>query len=224
MTTTRLALALFLATPALLACDKGGDKKADAGKKDAGKKDVEAKADKPEPEKPAEKKLELPWMREKLHDAMPLGTVVMFKQTGKDASGKDVEDDYRCEIKFSSATEVGTVCNGVNHPSKDKGANEVAKAEWTDFSPMFGVSRPEHTLVERADITVPAGTFDTVKVELKDFFGASYTVWMIADKPGLYAKVLKHPNSGVEDDKTEMVFELATLPEAAVAPAPAAAP
>jgi hypothetical protein len=220
--TTRLALALLLTTPALFACDKGADKadkKADktADKKaDAGKQADEAK----KADKPAEKKLELPWMREALHDAMPLGTVVMFKQTGKDAQGKDVEDDYRCEIKYSSATEVGTVCNGVNHPSKDKGANEVAKAEWTDFSPIFGVSRPEHTLVERADITVPAGTFDTVKVELKDFFGANYTVWMIADKPGLYAKVEKHPNSGVEGDKTEMVFELATLPEAAPAPAP----
>jgi hypothetical protein len=215
MTITRLALVLALATPALLACDKGGEKKADAGKKDAGKKVDEPKADeKPaEPEKPAEKKLELPWMSEGMHDAMPLGLVVTYKQTGKDAKGKDVEDDYRCEIKFSSASEVGTVCNGVNHPSKDKGANEVAKAEWNQFSPFFGVSRPEHTLVERADITVPAGTFDTVKVELKDFFGASYTVWMIADKPGLYAKVHKHPNAGVEDDKTDMVFELAALPE-----------
>ncbi len=218
MTTIRLALALLLATPALLACDKGGDKadkKADAKKADKS----EAKPDKAvEDDKPAEKKLALPWMREALHDAMPLGTVVTFKQTGKDAQGKAVEDDYRCEIKFSSATEVGTVCNGVNHPSKDKGANEIAKAEWTDFSPFFSVSRPEHTLVERADLTVPAGTFDTVKVELKDFFGANYTVWMIADKPGVYAKVHKHANTGVDDDKTDLVFELAALPVAAPAP------
>ncbi len=218
MTPTRLALALFLASPALLACDKGADKKdAKAEKKADAKEDKAAKKD-AEPEKPAEKKLELPWKQEAMHDAMPLGTVITYKQTGKDIQGKDVDDDYRCEIKFSSASEVGTVCNGVNHPSKDKGATMVAKAEWTAFSPFFGVSRPEHTLVERADLTVPAGTFDTVKAELKDFFGASYTVWMIADKPGVYAKVEKHPNSGVEDDKTELVFELAALPEVVAAP------
>ena len=55
MTPTRLALALFLASPALLACDKGADKKdAKAEKKADAKEDKEAKKD--EPEKPAEKK------------------------------------------------------------------------------------------------------------------------------------------------------------------------
>ncbi len=202
MTTPRLALTLLLAAslPLALACDKGDAKKADEKKADAKKADA-----------PKEKKLELPWMAEQLHDAMPLGLVLTYQQTGKDQKGKDVADDYRCEIKFSSAQEVGTVCNGVKFPSKDKGANEVAKAQWNAFSPFFGVSQPTHTLVERADLTVPAGTFDTVKVELADFFGASYTVWMIADKPGIYAKVHKHANTAAEDDETDLMFELAAI-------------
>jgi hypothetical protein len=202
-------LALALSIPlALLACDKPADKPADA----AAEKPAD-KADKPADaavvEKP--KKLEQPWMASDVTGAMKAGTTLVYKQTGKDAKGKDVEDDYKCEVKTSTNTEVGTVCNGVNHPSEDKGANEVATAEWTEFSPFFAVSRPEVKLIERADLTVPAGTFDTVQAELAGFFGNNYTVWMIADKPGVYAKVLKHPNSGAEDDKTELVFELTSL-------------
>lgn len=201
-----MALTLLLAVPA---CDKGDDNKAEDNKADDNE-EAEAKA--PEP-KPADKKLEIPWRRDQVSEAMKLGTTLVYKQTGKDAKGKDVEDDYQCVIKKASASEVGTVCNGVNHPSEDKGANEVATAEWNEFSPFFGVSRPETKLIERADLTVPAGTFDTVQVELAGFFGNNYTVWMIADKPGIYAKVHKRPNTSAEEgDATDMSFELATLP------------
>jgi hypothetical protein len=210
----RRIVSLSLLASCLLACDKGdanNDATNDANKAkaadEAEAKPSEAEAT-PEP-KPA--KLELPWRQEQISDAMRSGTTLIYKQTGKDAAGKAVEDDYRCEIKRASKTEVGTVCNGVNHPSKDKGANEVATAEWNSFSPFFGVSRPESKLVERAELTVPAGTFDTVQVELSDFFGASYTVWMIADKPGIYAKVHKHANTVADDDQTDMVFELAEI-------------
>jgi hypothetical protein len=198
-----------LLLPALLACDKAekpADKKAD---------DKAAKQDKPA-EKPAEpvvkeKKLEHPWAVDALADVLKPGVKLVYKQTGKDAAGKDVEDDYACLVKTANQREVGTVCNGVNHPSKDKGANEVATVDWSEYSPFFAVSQPKAELVERADLTVPAGTFDTVQVKAQDFFGNSYTFWMIADKPGIYAKVHKHANVNTEDDKTDMVFELAAI-------------
>ncbi|KIG12870.1 hypothetical protein DB30_00937 [Enhygromyxa salina] len=202
----RLALALLLPL-ALLACDKAEDKPADATA-DKAEKPADKPADKPVA-KP--KKLEQPWKPSDVIGAMKVGTTLVYKQTGKDIKGKDVDDDFKCEVKTASDTEVGTVCNGVNHPSEDKGATMVATAEWTEFSPFFSVSRPEVKLIERADLTVPAGTFDTVQAELAGFFGNNYTVWMIADKPGVYAKVLKHPNSGTEGDQTELVFELSSL-------------
>jgi len=207
---TRWILALTLLVAPTLACDKPDkpdDKPADKAADQPDKTAEEA----PAAAKP--QKLELPWRQEQISAAIKPGLTLVYKQSGKDAAGKDVEDDYQCQIKQASATEVGTVCNGVNHPSKDKGANEVATAEWTGFSPFFAVSRPEVKLVERAELTVPAGTFDAVQVELADFFGANYTVWMIADKPGIYAKVHKRPNSGAEGDQTDLVFELSALPE-----------
>jgi hypothetical protein len=210
MLSARAVVLSLLLLPTLLACDKGekpADKKAD---------DKQAKAEKPE-EKPAEpvvkeKKLEHPWAVDALADILKPGTKLVYKQTGKDAAGKDVTDDYACTVKAATERDVGTVCNGVNHPSKDKGANEVATLDWSKYSPFFAVSEPiEAKLVERADLTVPAGTFDTVQVEVKDFFGNSYTFWMIADKPGIYAKVHKHANANTEDDKTDLVFELAAI-------------
>lgn len=204
--TLTLALTLPLA---LLACDK----KADSGETAAKQADAEA-GEKAEPpaEQPAKpKKLEQPWKLSDVSAAMKPGTTLVYKQAGKDGEGEAVEDDYECVIKSATNTEVGTVCNGVNHPSEDKGANEVATAEWSQYSPFFAVSRPEVKLVERAELSVPAGTFDTVQAELKGFFGNNYTVWMIADKPGVYAKVHEHPNSGTEDDQTDLVFELASM-------------
>lgn len=189
-----------------LACDKPaedakGDKTDDKAAEDG------KETPPPEPE-PAEKKLEWTWKTSDVSKSMTAGTTLVYKQTGKDAKGGDVDDDYKCQVKSATAGDVGTVCNGVNHPSEDKGANEVATKEWSEYSPFFPAERPEMKLVERADLTVPAGTFDTVQAEITGFMGASYTVWMIADKPGVYAKVHKHKNVHDEEDQTDMVFEL----------------
>jgi hypothetical protein len=207
MLRARPLLSLLLLPALLLACDKG-----DAAKSDD--KQAEKKPeDKPAEDKPVEKKkkLEHPWASDAMAGSLRMGTKLTYKQTGKDAAGKDVEDDYACVVKSASKTEVGTVCNGVNHPSKDKGANEVATVDWTSYSPFFAVSQPKAELIERAELTVPAGTFDTVQAKVEDFFGNSYTFWMIADKPGIYAKVHKHANVNTEDDKTDLVFELAAI-------------
>ena len=207
----RLTPLLVSALCLTLACDKADDKKtdkkADDKKADAKKDDAEKDAD----AAPKPKKLEWTWDTSGVSDAMKPGTTLTYKQAGKDAKGKDVEDDYQCQIKTATAANVGTVCNGVNHPSEDKGANEVATADWTQYSPFFTAERPEVKLVERAELTVPAGTFDTVQAELTGFMGNHYTVWMIADKPGVYAKVHKHANVNDESDQTDLVFELASM-------------
>ncbi len=206
-----LLLAAVISFPlALLACDKPADKAADKdGKSDKAAEKAEAK---PEPPADKPKKLEHPWERSGVSETMTLGTTLVYKQTGKDAAGKDVEDDYQCVIKSSSATDgAGVLCNGINHPSKDKGANEVATTPWTEFSPFFAVEQPQTKLIGRADLTVPAGTFDTVEIEVKGFFGDDYTFWLIADKPGVYAKVIKRANSTTEGDQTNLTFELASI-------------
>jgi len=201
-----IALPLLAGLAFSFAC--GGDKKKEepAAEEKAPEKKEEPKV---EDEGPKEVKLEHPWMREKVAGEMKAGTVLTYALTGTDAAGKDVGDDYRCEIKSADKGTVGTVCNTVNKPSEDKGANEIATRDWTKFSPFFAVEKPTSELVEVADVTVPAGTFKAVVVELKDFFGANFKVWMIADKPGVYARVEEGPRG--PDDKTAKVYELATI-------------
>lgn len=212
MPASRTILSVALVMPlTLFACDKKDEAKAKQDDKaDKSEDKAEAKAEEAKAE-PEEKKLEHPWRSDEVSGAMKSGTTLTYKQTGKDAKGKEVEDDYKCVVKKASAAEVGTVCNGVNHPSKDKGANEIATVAWTMYSPFFTVERPEVELVERAECTVPAGTFDCVQAKLTGVFGNNYTVWMIADKPGVYAKVQKHANTTQEDDQTDMSFELASI-------------
>jgi hypothetical protein len=208
--TSSLLVAALSLPLALLACDKtdaAKDGKSDKSEKAADKGEV--KADESAAEKP--KKLAHPWEHGGVSEMMKLGTTLVYKQTGKDIAGKDVEDDYQCVIKSSSADGAGVVCNGINHPSKDKGANEVATTPWTAFSPFFAVEQPTPTLIGRADLTVPAGTFDTVEIEVKGFFGDDYTFWLIADKPGVYAKVIKRANSTTEGDQTNLTFELSSM-------------
>ena len=206
-------LAILLLSPALAlsACDKSTDKKAGDDKKVADKGEKKATDEKAADPVDKPKKLEHPWEKSGVKESIKLGTTLVYKQTGKDAAGKDVEDDYQCQVKSSSADGAGVVCNGINHPSKDKGANEVATTPWTDFSPFWAVEQPESKLISRGDITVPAGTFDTVEIEVKGFFGDDYTFWLIADKPGIYAKVIKRANSTTEGDQTNLTFELAKL-------------
>ena len=80
-----------------------------------------------------------------------------------------------------------------------------------DTARRFSVEKPEYELKARETITVPAGEFDTVVAEIKGFFGAHQTVWMIVDKPGLYAKVNVLANAGAEGDQTNLVYELAEV-------------
>jgi hypothetical protein len=210
----RILSSLMFAPVFALACDAGAPAPAPAA---AGLDQKAADEKKLAEEKAAAKKvadekkateLAHPWIYEDVREGLRGGAKVVYAQTGTDGAGKAVEDDWACTIAKSTEAEVGVTCNGVNHPSKDKGAGQVAMTEWNQFSPFFTVSRAEETLVGREEVTVPAGTFKTVKAEVKDFFGAHYTVWMIEDQPGIYAKVHKHANTADESDKTDMVFEL----------------
>ena len=203
-------LAVLLAVPALAACDSAPKEEPNKEAKADEPKQDEAKAEEaPKKKGLAPDAVELPWMREDVLGAIKAGTKMTYELSGKDGKGKDVSDTYECVVKKADDAGAGVACSRVDNPAKGEG--QLATLPWTKFSPTFALEKPEHTLVERTKVTVPAGEFDTVVVELKDFFQNTRKVWMVVDKPGVYAQVVDMGNTGAEDDKTELTYKLKAI-------------
>ncbi|MCF8366788.1 MAG: DUF3108 domain-containing protein [Bacteroidales bacterium] len=65
--------------------------------------------------------------------------------------------------------------------------------EYTE--PLFPLKDLSFRVVGNEQITTPAGTFECTVVEAANDFEVSMKLWMINDKPGIYAKI-------IEDDKS----------------------
>lgn len=207
----RPIVGLFVCT---LACGRSepslSEALAEADAKEAKRKaDAEAAKKAAAPKKDPNK-LELPWTVDALKTKLEMGTTVEYALTGLDAKGKPLEDTFHGVVKANNPADVGVIA--YRHSQKDEPiASQVATTPWGSFSPFFAVERAESELVKRESVSVPAGDFDCVVVELKGFFGAHRTVWMVVDKPGIYAKVVDHGNSTDDADQTELTYELSEL-------------
>lgn len=205
--------ALFLAILLAVGCDSS-DKSvtealAESDKKEADKKakaEAERKAATPKKDPNA---LEMPWSVDSMKASLPMGLTLEYAVTGTDAKGKPVEDTYQAVVKATNPGGVGVVA--FHTSAKGEAAKQLQTVDWSKYSPFFAVERPEMTLVRKESVTVPAGTFDTVVVELKGFFGAHRTVWMVADKPGVYARVVDHPNRSESEDATDRTYTLSSM-------------
>lgn len=186
---------------------------AQADAKEKEKKEAEAKAQAEAAAKAKEaKKDELaePWTTDAIKDAMKMGTVASYAVSGVDAKGKEVTDTYTVTIKGSDAE--GIKVNAFHQSDASKPiAKQTATHPFSKLSPMFAVDKPTTQVIAREQVEVPAGTFETVKADIEGFFGAHRTVWMVVDKPGIYAKVIDHGNAKEEGDQTELVYELQSI-------------
>lgn len=152
-------------------------------------------------------KLEAPWTHDHLKASLTMGSVLVYEVTGTDAKGKEVQDTYRCEVKANNPSEVGVSQYFVS--KKDEvTAEQVAKHDWSQYSPCFAVERPTPELTGKETVETPAGSFETVTADLSGFFGERRSVWMINDQPGVYAKVVDQPNANEEGDQTNLTYVL----------------
>jgi hypothetical protein len=188
------------------------DKKAEEAKKAkeaADKKLAEAA------KKAKEGVLEHPWTFDEVKASLVIGTALAYEMSGKNAKGKTVSDRLLGEVKGSSDTDVKVL----QYKESQKGDPAVTQPQgyaWDKLSPFFHVERSETKVLRTESVQVPAGTFDCVVADVTGFFGNSYTVWMIVDKPGIYAQVVEHPNAGAATegkgkDQTEITYKLASL-------------
>lgn len=155
--------------------------------------------------------LEHPWTFDEVKAGLPPGTALAYAMSGKNAKGKPVSDRMLAEVRGSSDTDVKVLFYKESQKA-DPAVTQPQGYAWDKLSPFFHVERSETKILRPETVQVPAGSFDCVVADVTGFFGNSYTVWMIVDKPGLYAKVVEHPNTGADaKDKTEITYELASI-------------
>lgn len=207
---------LSLAALSLLSCGGGTPptsesfaKVAEPSLNKAAMKKDDAPPTKAEP-KPIDEKA-LPWTHDVMRAALTPGTKLVYKRTGTDAKGKKVDGKLTYLLRSSGEEGAGTSYTVEPDPGSNKASSMIATTPWSRLSPFFGADKVESTVLRRESVKVPAGEFTTSVVELKDFFGNQKTVWMVVDKPGIYAKVVDAGNAGDEKDKTELTLELESI-------------
>jgi hypothetical protein len=159
--------------------------------------------------------LEHPWTFDAVRASLPVGTAVAYEMSGTNAKGKPVKDRMLGEVKGASDDAVKIVQHKESQQN-DKAVTQPQGSSWDKLSPFFRVEQSETKLLRRESVEVPAGTFDCVVAEVTGFFGNRLTVWMIVDKPGLYAQVVEHANTGAptegkDADQTEITYALASI-------------
>lgn len=203
------------------ACDGGKDSSSmkeaaeKAEKRDAEEKKKKEEADKKLADQAKEAKaneVANPWKFEQVKTELKVGLVLEYAMSGTDIKGKPVEDTLHGEIADHEELDVKIL----EYKMSAAGNPAVTQPQghpWVDLSPFFWVEQREVKFEKRETVEVPAGKFECVVADITGFFGKHLTVWMIVDKPGVYAKVVEHPNakSAEEGDPTNIVYELAKV-------------
>jgi len=216
-------LALSLVCEGGLACDSKKEPSVSEALAQSDKKAADEKAAKAAEDgklaeaakKAKEGVLEHPWTFDQVKAGLPIGTALTYEVAGKNAKGKPVKDRVLAEVKGSSDTDVKVL----QYKESQKGDAAVTQPQgfaWDKLSPFFHVDRSETKVLRKESVEVPAGTFDCVVADVTGFFGNNLTVWMIVDKPGIYAKVVEHPNTGAPTegkgkDQTEITYTLVSI-------------
>lgn len=182
--------------------------KADATEQARKAAEAEAKAKLPKTEE-APDPTAMPWTAAEVQQGIQAGTKLTYRLTGKNAKGKSVDDTYLVEIKSTNETKGAGFTAYRQSEAGDPAVSQPQVRAWDRFSPVFPVERPEADVKGRETIETPAGSFETSVADVRGFFGERMTVWMIVDRPGVYAKVIEYGRE--EGDKTELVYELASI-------------
>jgi len=144
--------------------------------------------------------VEHPWAFDTVKANLKIGTTLTYAMEGTDAKGKPIEDQLHGEIHGHDDLDVKIM----QYKDSQKDIPAVMQPQghpWGKLSPFFHVDQSETKLLRTESVQVPAGTFDTVVAEVSGYFGNHMTVWMITDQPGVYAKVVDHPNTKNDDVK-----------------------
>lgn len=133
----------------------------------------------------------LPWTEKAIMKAIKVGDELVYKMSGKDNNGFDQDYDFHYKVVKIDGKNIDLESRKID-PADGKQYGDGSHGNLFSkdgTSPYFSEMRPKIKVLQTEKLTVPAGNFDCTVVELKSMFGDIKTVWMINDKPGIYAKV-----------------------------------
>jgi hypothetical protein len=151
----------------------------------------------------------LPWTVEGVKQAYAVGTKLSYGRSGTGSGGQEVGGTHSFLVTGASDLVVEIDDVWEDGPESNGGTSvlEWDRAVFLESFPGSPDTRFEVLGEERVE--TPAGTFDTVVVEVTNgFFGTRDTYWLIEDQPGVYAKWVDHGKTG---DEANLVMTLESI-------------
>lgn len=151
----------------------------------------------------------IPWSLDGLKKTYGVGTRLSYSRSGTDDDGQPVGGTHTFEVTDARDLVVSIDSVWKDGGKKGTGFNqyEWEKAVFLESHP--GSSSTEFSVKGSETVEVPAGSFETVVVEVSNsFFRTRDTYWLIVDQPGVYAKWVDH---GKQDEPADIVMELVEI-------------
>lgn len=149
----------------------------------------------------------IPWTVEGLRETFVPGTRITYSREGTNSKGEEIVGG-NLTLDVTEATEQIVGFTRVAHDPGLGTGTGYPNLKWEDAMFLISFSGGEATVVGEEQVETPAGTFDTVVVEVThDFFDTKHVYYMIADQPGVYAKFIDYGKER-EGEESNIVMTL----------------
>lgn len=140
----------------------------------------------------------LPWTLLDLRNDLAIGGTWTYERTGRTAAGAAIRETRSHEV--TQNTDAYLVVREVTRSGGATTASSNKARSWDSGLP-YERKHVKSVILGTEEVTVPAGTFSTVKVRGRDeISGVDRTWWAIVDKPGVYARIEQHaPDKAVAE-------------------------
>ena len=147
----------------------------------------------------------VPWSEKAVRSAFNVGDKFIYDLTRKKGENENSYETH-FEVKKVDGEQIHIISTSVG--ANDSGDYDTRFPK-DGVSPLFDEMKKTVKVIGPEKVQAPAGTFDCTVIEFTDlFFIESKTLWMINDKPGIYAKVVEKKLWPDGETKTYLLKEI----------------
>lgn len=129
------------------------------------------------------------WSDTGLRGGLTIGTRMVFDRSGIDNMGLEAGGTHTFEVIRATDTEI-VVETVWEDPANEAMGSMDYFGQWGGAYYLLSTSDHEANVIGEEQVETPAGTLDTVVVEVTGKWDTKHTYYMVADQPGVYAKVV----------------------------------